>query len=164
MNWHAVYTNPRAEKKVAAELARRGTETYLPLIKTLKQWSDRKKWVEEPLFRSYVFVHISPEQYYDILNTEGVVRYVTFEKKAVVVPPQQIEAVRRFIDQKEEVPGGMEQFQPGKMVEVTRGPMKGLSGELINIRGKHKVRIEVVAVGQSVYITLPMSYLKLFSQ
>ena len=164
MNWYAIYTNPRSEKKVAAELIRRGTEAYLPLVRTLRQWSDRKKWVEEPLFRSYVFVHITPGQYYDILNADGVVRYVTFEKKAVVVPPQQIEAVKRFIDQNEDIVGSVEQFSPGKTVEVSRGPLKGLLGELVNVKGKHRVRIEVAAVGQSVFLTMPMSYLRVISQ
>lgn len=159
MNWYAIYTNPRAEKKVAASLARMGFETYLPLVKTLKQWSDRKKWVEEPLFRSYIFIHIDKDAYYDVLNTTGIVRYVSFEGKAVVVPPQQIEAVRRFVEDSEEIPEGAEKFQPGEIVEVVRGPMKGLLGELISVKGKHRVRIEVAAVGQAIFLTIPMSYL-----
>lgn len=161
MNWYALYTNPRAEKKVAASLAQKGLEVYLPLVKTLKQWSDRKKWVEEPLFRSYIFVRIDKVAYYEVLNTPGVVRYVTFEGRAVVVPAQQIEAVRRFVEDREEIPEGADKFQPGKIVGVVKGPMKGLLGELISIKGKYRVRIEVAAVGQAIYLTIPMSYLKI---
>jgi len=84
--WYAVYTRSRTEKQTQELLLRSGIEVYLPLVKNLKQWSDRKKWVEEPLFRSYLFVHISPAEYYDVLNIPGAVRYITFEGKAVAIP------------------------------------------------------------------------------
>jgi transcriptional antiterminator RfaH len=161
MNWFAIYTLPRAEKKVHAELVKKGISVYLPLWRTLRQWSDRKKWVEEPLFRSYLFVNISRDQYFDVLNTPGVVRYITFEGKAVSVPPQQIEAVRFFLSSDEPLPENFEQFLPGQSVEVIKGPLKGLFGELIQSAGKHKVKIEISAVGQSVYVTIPMAQLRI---
>ena len=58
--WYPVYTHPRAEKKAHQALSNKGIETYLPLRRQLKQWSDRKKWVDEPFIKSYLFVHISP--------------------------------------------------------------------------------------------------------
>ncbi|MBM3931167.1 MAG: antitermination protein NusG, partial [Sphingomonadales bacterium] len=74
--WHVVYTLPRHEKKAARELELQGLEHWLPLHKVRKQWSDRRKWVEEPLFRSYLFVLVTPKTYFDILNTYGIVRYL----------------------------------------------------------------------------------------
>jgi transcriptional antiterminator RfaH len=161
MNWFAIYTLPRAEKKVHAELVKKGISVYLPLLRTLRKWSDRKKWVEEPLFRSYLFVNISRDQYFDVLNTPGVVRYITFEGKAVSVPPQQIEAVRFFLSSDEPLPENFEQFLPGQSVEVIKGPLKGLFGELIQSAGKHKVRIEITTIGQSILVTIPLAQLKI---
>jgi len=160
MNWYAVYTLPRAEKKAYAELVKKGIDAYLPLQRALKQWSDRKKWVEEPLFRSYIFVNITKNLYFDVLNTTGIVRYITFEGKAVPIPPQQIEAVRFFLSSDDPLPQNIEKFSPGQSVEVIKGPLKGLFGELIQLAGKQKVKVEISAVGQSIFVTIPMSHLR----
>lgn len=158
--WYAIYTRSRTEKQTHELLLRSGIEAYLPLLKILKQWSDRKKWVEEPLFRSYLFVHIIPAEYYDVLNIPGAVRYITFEGKAVEIPPQQIEAVRRFVDTGQELPDVELDLSPGTMVNIIAGPMKGIQGELLEIMGKKKVRIEIDGLGQAVYLELPASHIK----
>jgi transcriptional antiterminator RfaH len=161
LNWYAVYTSPRAEKKAHAELVKKGITVYLPLQRTLRQWSDRKKWTEEPLFRSYIFVNITESLYFDVLNTAGVVRYITFEGKAVPIPPQQIEAVRFFLSSDDPLPENIEKYSPGQPVEVIKGPLKGLFGELVQLAGKQKVKVEISAVGQSVFVTIPMSHLRI---
>ncbi len=161
MNWFAVYTNPRAEKKVHAELIREGIEVYLPLQRTLKLWSDRKKWVEEPLFRSYIFVHISESEYYAVLNTPGVVRFITFEGKAVPVPEQQIEAIRYYLSSDEKPVAVDPGLVPGQVVEVMKGPLRGLRGELVEISGRRKVKVEIEAIGQSIMVTIPLSQLRI---
>ncbi len=158
--WYAVYTRPRNEKKVYAALDAEGIQVFLPLIKNLKQWSDRKKWVEEPLFRSYLFVHIPPNQYYKVLNVFGVVRYITFEGKAVAVPPQQILAIKQYINDGEILQEGEKNFAAGDKVEIFRGALKGLTGNLIKIQGKQKVKIEIESIGHSITITIPPSYLR----
>jgi transcription antitermination factor NusG len=76
--WHALYTKPRHEKKVADQLLDKRIDTYLPLRKILKQWSDRKKWVEEPLFKSYVFIHADAKERQRALYTYGVLKLVQF--------------------------------------------------------------------------------------
>ena len=162
--WHAIYTKPRNEKKVHQHLLDAGIDTYLPLLKVLRQWSDRKKWVEEPLFKSYLFVHITPNQYYDVLNAWGVVRYITFEGKAVVVPPAQILAIRQFINEEADHEQVTEEFKKGDKVEIFRGSLKGLLGQLVEVRGKQKVRIEIEAIGQSIVLTIPKSYLKIIGR
>ena len=160
MNWYAVYTLPRAEKKAYAELVKKGIDAYLPMQRALKHWSDRKKWVEEPLFRSYIFVNITENLYFDVLNTTGIVRYITFEGKAVPIPPQQIEAVRFFLSSDDPLPENIEKYSPGQSVEVIKGPLKGLFGELVQLAGKQKVKVEISAVGQSIFVTIPMSHLR----
>ena len=161
MNWFAVYTLPRAEKKAYAELVKKGIDAYLPLQRNLKQWSDRKKWVEEPLFRSYIFVNITKNLYFDVLNTTGIVRYITFEGKAVPIPPQQIEAVRFFLSSDDPLPENIERYSPGQSVEVIKGPLKGLFGELVQLAGKQKVKVEISAVGQSIFVTIPITQLRI---
>ena len=159
-SWYALYTRSRAEKQVNELLLRSGFDTYLPLQKVLKQWSDRKKWVEIPLFSSYIFVHIFPAEYYGVLNIPGAVRYITFEGKAVAIPPQQIEAIRQFVDTGQELPDVELNISPGSTVDIIAGPMKGISGELIEIMGKKKVKIEIDGLGQSVFLELPAAHIK----
>jgi len=161
--WYALYTKSRTEKKLAASLEEKGIEVYLPLLKTLKQWSDRKKWVEEPLFRSYIFVHIRQKDYYRVLQNPHLVRYVTFEGKAVAIPVQQIEAVKYFLEETEpEVPENVEWIK-GKKVEVVSGNLIGLMGELIEVNGKHKVKVLIDVIGKSITIYIPKNKLRVLT-
>lgn len=159
--WFAVYSKPRFEKRAYSGLTEAGIDTFLPLIKTLKQWSDRRKWVEEPLFRSYLFVHIVKSDYYRVLNTTGVVRYITFEGKAVPVPPQQILAIKHYLNAEDIISEVPTHFEIGNKVEVFRGELTGLTGNLVKIQGRQKVRIEIESIGQSIILTIPKSYLKI---
>jgi transcriptional antiterminator RfaH len=160
--WFAVYTRSRMEKKAVAEMNKMAITCFLPLHKVLRQWSDRKKWVEVPLFNSYVFVYITDKEYNAVLQVMGVVRFITFEGKAVAIPMPQIEAIRTYIEQ-----GAPDYVAPeisleaGANVEITRGAMAGLSGVLLNIQGKHRVKVEIDCVGKSLIIDIPRSSLKL---
>ena len=158
--WYAVYVKSRTEKKVASEFEYLGIEHYLPLIKRLKQWSDRKKWVEEPLFRSYIFVRIEDKDYYNVLHVPGVVKYVTFERKAVPVPPQQIEAIHYFLNEKEPEFVEEENWTKGQKVEITSGSMSGLIGTLVEFKGRRRVSIEIEAIGKSILIQVPKNKLR----
>jgi transcriptional antiterminator RfaH len=157
LTWYAVYTNPRAEKRAYAGLISKGIEAYLPLQRNLKQWSDRKKWVEEPLFRSYIFVKITPGSYFDVLNTPGIVRYVTFESKAVPIPPGQIDAIRFYLSETGPMleDRGNSALVPGSQVEIIRGPLRGLTGILVDFQGYKRVRIEIEALGQFLNLSIP---------
>jgi len=159
--WYAVYTKSRTEKKVYQELTASGIETYLPLIKTLKQWSDRKKWVEEPLFRSYLFVHITEPEYFKVLNSVGVVRYITFEGKAVTVPHRQILAIKQYINEETDHSVNYDHFDIGDHVEISRGSLMGLHGNLIEVKGRQRVKVEIDSVGQSIVLTVPKSHLRI---
>ena len=158
--WFAVYVKSRSEKKVALEFEIEGIDFYLPLVKKLKQWSDRKKWVEEPLFRSYIFVYIEQKQYYEVLQTQNVVKYVTFEGKAVPIRDEQIEAVRYFLNEKDPENIDNQIWEKGQKVEVISGSMTGLSGELVEVRGKKKVKVEIEVVGKTLLIQIPKSKLR----
>ncbi len=161
-HWHVIYIRPRSEKKAYLDLLDNGVDTYLPLIKTLKQWSDRKKWVEEPLFKSYLFVRVSPKEYFTALNASVyTIRYITFEGKAVPVPEQQIEAIKTFITQEETRNVDLSDYKPGKSVEVIEGPMKGLQGNMVRVLGKQKIRVEIEGVGKALFIEIPAAFLRI---
>ncbi len=159
--WYAIYTKPRNEKKIAEMLQEKGIENYLPLIKRIKQWSDRRKNVEEPMFSSYIFVRIRENEHLPVLQTPGVIRFVMFERKKVPVRNFQIEAIRKYEKTGEEFIPNQEDFIPGKKVRIIKGGLKGLEGSLIEISGKQRVKIEVDAIGQSIYIKIPMGSLEI---
>lgn len=158
--WHVVYTRSRAEKKVADEFSFANIEYFLPLQKKLRQWKDRKKWVEFPLMTGYCFVHISRREYDKVLQTNNVVCYVTFEGKAAVIPDKQMEALKRLASQYDfEVQVTTENFSPGQLVEIIRGPMVGLQGELVEARGKRKFIIRIDPLQSAVSVEIPADHL-----
>lgn len=158
-HWHALYTRPRWEKKVQRELELQGYEHYLPLVTRVKQWSDRKKKVEEPLINSYIFVKVSEKEYYDVLNINGAVAYVSFEGKAAPIPDWQIEAVRKTIDKMLSFEITGEKLQPGEHVKIKEGDLKGLEGEILRIKGKNKLVIRIESVGYSLVVEMDTSNL-----
>ena len=155
--WFAIYVKSRSEKKVLKLLEDIGVESFLPLITRVKQWSDRKKKVEEPLFRSYLFVNIPLSDYYTVLNVNGVVKFITFEKKPVPVPDNQIIAIKEYLNDTELHSIDYEDFKEGELVRIKSGQMKDLIGRLIKINGKHRVIIDIEAVGQSIPINIARS-------
>ena len=155
-NWHALYVNSRSEKKVHEELKQQGIHTYLPLQRKLRQWSDRKKWVDMPLISGYVFVRITRNDYDRVLQVRNVLQYVRFEGKAAVIRDQDIEMLKRMLDQRDvEVEITSEELQPGKMVEIIAGPMMGLQGELLSFRGSNKVALRIAPLGYTVLVESP---------
>ena len=158
--WYAIYVKSKSEKKVASELSWMEIDNYLPLKKVLKQWSDRKKWVEEPLFKSYVFVHINQDEYYAVLKIQGAVKYITFEGKAVAIPFRQIEAIRYYLNEKSPENVDILSWERGQKVEVISGSMTGLVGTLVQFKGKHRLIIEIEAIGHSINIQIQKNKLR----
>ena len=159
-NWHAVYTLPRFEKKVNKLLEEKRIEVFLPLQKKLKIWKDRKKWVEEPLFRSYIFVNVSEQEYYEAINVKGAVKYVTFSSKAVNIPENQILALKELLDNNKELIVTSTKFKKGDIVTINKGVLCGFEGELINYLGKKRMLIRVEQIGCSVVFEVPSSDLE----
>lgn len=155
--WYAIYTKSRSEKRVAEQMKATGFTVYLPLVKTLRQWSDRKKKVEVPLISSYVFVKVSERDYYNILNTQGVVRYVTFEGKAAPIPEKQIIAMQMAVDNEADIEISTEQMAPGEQVKVINGPLKGAEGEYVFGKGKRSFVIRLNHMGYALKVEVPAS-------
>ena len=159
--WYALYTNPRAEKKVVKELTLQGFENFLPLQTTFKQWSDRKKKVEIPLFNSYVFVRIDiKKSYYKILEISGIVKFVKFGKEINSMRDEQIEQIKLLLSNFDDIDVDSDSIGLSELVEVIAGPLKGLKGKTIESQGSKSFAIEIEQLGCFMKINLPKQFLK----
>lgn len=158
--WYALYTKSRAEKKAERELLFKGLEAYLPLEKRLKQWSDRRKWVYEPLIRSYIFIRANQKELYQAYYTPGIVTIVNFEGKPAPIPDKQIEAIKEVLKSGEHYEVTSDYFEEGEMVEIQAGKLKGFQGELVKQLNRYKVLLRIDAIQQNILININPSYLK----
>ncbi|MBI1870573.1 MAG: UpxY family transcription antiterminator [Chlamydiae bacterium] len=129
--WYALYTRSRHEKFLSQELQKKGIECFLPLRKIKKQWSDRRIIIEEPLFRSYIFVHFPFINRDKILNTKGAVRFVgDRDEIAVQVPEAEILAIQKFVEEEIRI-DPFPYLKVGEPVRVKSGPFKGVEGFVV---------------------------------
>ncbi|MFP4025531.1 MAG: UpxY family transcription antiterminator [Thiohalospira sp.] len=158
--WYALYTKSRLEKRAYKELVEKGIEAYLPLEKRLKQWSDRKKWVEEPFIRSYIFVKIAEHHLEKALNTPGIVTVIRFSGKPAPVREKEIKIIKSILSSEESFEITAENFEIGEKVKVEHGSLKGLEGELVYHLNKYKVLVRIESINQNILIRINPSYLK----
>ena len=141
--WYAVHTRPRWEKKVAALLDSAAIHHYCPLNKVMRQWSDRKKVVQEPLFKGYVFVLLSDEDRVKALQINGVVNFVHWLGKPAKIPHSEIDTIRHFLNEFDNVKVVETGLQVNKTVKVKQGLLMNYKGILIELLGNNaKVRID----------------------
>ncbi|HYX09597.1 MAG TPA: UpxY family transcription antiterminator [Bacteroidales bacterium] len=153
-NWYVIYVNSRSEKKVVSELQEQAIHAWAPLVRTLRQWSDRRKMVEVPLFTGYVFVKIRWRDYLKVLQTPNVVAFVRFESKPAIVPPYQIDNLKILIQEKPEFRVTNQHFETGDPVIIEAGPLKGLQGHLIKKKGKTNLLIEVEGITRQLVVDI----------
>jgi transcription antitermination factor NusG len=146
LKWYAVYTRPRWEKKVANMLTQKGIECYCPLNRVRRKWSDRVKLIEEPLFKSYVFVRVEEEGRTAVRMTEGVVNFVYWNGKPGVVKDKEVQAIRRFLNEHEDVEAIKVELKPEDKVVVTAGPLMDKEGKVIDIKNK-TARVLIESLG-----------------
>lgn len=141
--WYAVYTKPRWEKKVASLLEAKGIEYYCPLNKVVKQWSDRKKTILEPLFRSYVFVQVEEKQKWELMNINGILNYVHYLGKPAKIRNIEIETVKKFLNEFESVDVVESTTPVNAKVKIKQGVLMNYQGILLEVSGnKASVKIE----------------------
>jgi len=160
--WYPVYTNPRAEKKAHLALINKGIEAYLPLQRQLKQWSDRKKWVEEPFIKSYLFVCIKEHEQTEVLMTKGIARFIYFSNKIASMPNRQIEDLKLLMASHFELEITEESLQPGEKIRIKAGPLKGLTGEIISYRSQKQLALRLENMGYSIIVHVPSSLIDRF--
>ncbi|MEC8839371.1 MAG: UpxY family transcription antiterminator [Candidatus Neomarinimicrobiota bacterium] len=158
-NWIAVYTKSRHEQTVVNELNKKNIESYCPMFKERRQWSDRKKWVYFPLFRSYVFANIEIKENIYVLQTIGVNKIVKFQEKISIIPDQVIDNIKNIIEGEYNVEKA-DYFIKGDEVRVVSGPLKGLDGVVLDSRGTNKVIIKIEAIQQAFSVEISSGLLK----
>ena len=144
--WLAVYTRPRWEKKVNQLLAEKGIESYCPLNKIRRKWSDRYKIIEEPLFKSYVFVKVSEDERKDVRLTNGAINFVYWDGKPAVIKDREIAAIRRFLDEYEHVEARQVEVKVNQRVRITNGTVMDQQGTVLDVR-KKTVKVAIDSLG-----------------
>ena len=141
MNWYVVYTKPKWEKKVAEQLIKIGIECYCPLITQVRQWSDRKKKIEVPLFNSYVFVQLEESQRNTVFSASGVVRYLFWLGKAAIVRDEEISVIKKWLDNADGADVLVESIKIGDAVKLESGPFFNQKAVVQEINNTHYILV-----------------------
>jgi len=157
--WYAVYTHAKWEKKVAALLTRKNIENYCPLNKVSRQWSDRKKIVYEPLFTSYVFVHVTDKEYLSVLQTDGVLNYVSWQGRPAIIRDSEIELVRNFLLEHGSVRLEKIAVDVDDTVRIKCGLFIEQEGKVMEVLGK-SLRVLLPSLGYAMLAEIPKSHVE----
>ncbi|MBS1503365.1 MAG: UpxY family transcription antiterminator [Bacteroidetes bacterium] len=160
--WYPVYTHSKAEKKAAESLSKKGFETYLPLRRQLRQWSDRKKWINEPFIKSYLFVRTTEHDQAKVLMTAGVARFIYFSGKIASMPDKQIDDLKLLMASPLELEITEENLLPGERIVIKAGPLKGMTGEVISYRSQKQLALRLGCLGCSIIVHVSASLIDRF--
>ena len=160
--WHVIYTKSKWELKVDSLLTKNGFESWCPVQKRERQWSDRKKIIEEPLFRSYVFIKASKEDYIKILSTNGEVNFLYFLKKPAIIRDVEIEAIRKYLGQSNTTIQvvDMANLPPQTKVEINQGLFMGQKGEVVKA-SKKSVYVKLESINMMMIVEFKASEVSL---
>ena len=155
--WHALYVASRQEKNAMRLLNEKNIEAYTPVVKTMKQWSDRKKMVELPLLNGYLFVKISETENDLVRQTKGVVNFVRSEGKIATVRDIEIQRLKQLVElgYQMEVSGAKSDFKKGEKVKILSGVLKGIEGLVVESKEGKFIDILLESIGQSIRVKLP---------
>jgi transcription antitermination factor NusG len=161
--WYAVYTKPRWEKKVFERLCSEQLEAYCPQNRVRKQWSDRMKWVEEPLFKSYVFVKVGEEEMTRVRMVNGVVNFVYWLGKPAVVKNKEIEIIRKFLNTYREVQAVPLDLKTDSRVTIQRGVLMDKNARILKVFN-NKVQVVIESIGYTLVALVDKSNLAVLEE
>src|SRR5271157_2511474 len=153
--WFALQTRARHEKVVVQRLSDKGVATFLPLVRQVHRWSDRRKTVEVPLFSCYVFAKLPPrnDERLRVLLVDGVLSFVGSRGQGIPIPEEQIDSVRKLVE--EQLPYCSHPFlKIGQRVRVRGGALDGVEGILLARSGERKLVISVDAIQRSLGVCI----------
>ena len=164
--WKVVYVASRQEKKVFERLQKQEIACFLPLASKLRQWSDRKKWVEFPLFNGYLFVKPTILQRDKVLEDHGVVAYVRYSRDDAVIQDKEIETIKSIINSGYSLKtiNKPDDFEVGDQVLVKEGPLKGSVVDIIRRNSKEYFLVSFDTLGQSIKVELPFNVFEIFNK
>lgn len=155
-NWYAVYTKPRWEKKVYGRLIENGFEAYCPLNRVRKKWSDRLKWVEEPLFKSYVFVKVAAQEAAGVRMINGVVNFVYWLGKPAIIRNEEIAVIHKFLSEYDEVQVVPLELRTDSRITIVQGALMDKKATVVKVLN-NKVRVVIESIGYSLVATIDKS-------
>ncbi|MDO6435738.1 UpxY family transcription antiterminator [Flavitalea sp. BT771] len=153
--WYIAYTFPKAERRIHSKLESMGYSSYLPLHKVIRNWSDRKKELEVPLFPNYIFIQILPSERFSVLEIKGIVRYVSFDRKPATVSDTLIESLKKILLGEVEVTN--ESYSEGMPIRIISGPFTGAEGVLLRKNGSKRLVVQIKSLQIGVSVEIPTS-------
>ena len=150
--WYVLYTKPRSEKKTASILEKSGIEVYCPIIKEVRQWSDRKKTVEVPLFSSYLFVRLAPSERELVFEAPGVVRYLFWLNRPAIVKDHEIKTLKSWLSG-EVFSAKVQDLKAGDSLSIQKGHFKGKKGIIEHINS-NRIQLVLKELGLKVSIAI----------
>ncbi|MCC7303014.1 MAG: UpxY family transcription antiterminator [Bacteroidia bacterium] len=158
--WYVLYVNVRHEKKVMERLTQAGLEAYVPLVSRVRQWSDRRKKIEEPLFTGYAFVKLLSQEFDKPRYIPGVINYLSFEGKPSVVTDREIDALKFFVTHGYDLECEETEFLPGDKAILNLGQFRNLPAEIDQIIGKGYAYVSFDGMKKNIRIKAPIGALK----
>jgi transcription antitermination factor NusG len=153
-SWYALYTKPRTEFKAAEQLKQISVEYYLPVVTKVKQWSDRKKKVTEPVMYGYIFIYADEKERLASLEQQAIVRCIFDQGRPAVIPAWQIENLQRMLDQASDVLIH-EGIVPGVKVKIKEGPFSDVIGVVQETDNGNTIAVSIDLLNRSVIAHLP---------
>ena len=151
--WYVLYTKPRNEKKVAHRLSEAGYNVYCPLQKIRRQWSDRTKMVEEPLFTSHLFIQIEDSRRDEVFSFPGTLRYLFWLGRPAQVRQAEINTIQKWLGEYNHEDIDISDIHPGDFVRITSGQFAGEQAVLLD-RGNHKAVVQLKELGIQLSLSL----------
>ena len=156
--WYLIYTRPRHEKKVANSLSELHIDHFLPTIKSLRTWWDRKKYIDAPMFPSYVFVFLKDMQdYFRAVSVEGALCYVKFGKEIAMVRTHVIDSLKLILANSKNIEISDLRFQPGRQLVIQQGVFAGFACEVVEYKNEQKLIVRINLLNTSVLANIPAS-------
>jgi transcription antitermination factor NusG len=154
--WYAVYTKPRWEKKVADTLTTQGIHNYCPLNRVVRQWSDRKKTVQQPLFTSYVFVYVQEKQFVQLKKLDGILHLVCWLGKPAIIKEEEIEVIRHFLREHRQVRLEKAHIRLHDTIQITNGSFAHQQGTIVGFQN-NSIKVALPSLGYFMYAVLDSS-------
>ncbi len=143
--WFVLYTKPKHELKVVAELTKIDIYSYCPTIKVLKQYSDRRKKIEKPLMPSYVMVFIEEWKRDNVFAIPGIIKYMFWQGKPAVIKEDEIETMKQHLEGSY-TNISISNLVKGQLYKIPEGPLAGNTGKISEIK-KNKIKLELRDLG-----------------
>ncbi len=155
--WLAVYTKPRAEKKLAERLSKRGIEVYCPLQQVRRRWSDRLKKVTVPIIPSYLFVRVKEANRSEVLHDPAALNFVFWLGRPARIQAIEIQRLRHFLERQVDLELMPIALQPGDRARWSEGPFKGQTGTVLAAKGQN-ICLVLEEIGYALSVRVPATY------